>query len=838
MGDQELFQLTREIPVNIEDEMRKSYLDYAMSVIIGRALPDVRDGLKPVHRRILYAMYKEGNTSDKRYIKCAGVVGEVIKKYHPHGDAAVYDTLVRMAQDFNMRYLLIDGQGNFGSVDGDPPAAYRYTECRLARIAQEMLADIEKETVDFIPNFDESTEEPTVLPTRIPNLLTSGSDGIAVGMATKIPPHNLTEIIEATILLINKPTASIDEVLSLVPGPDFPTGAYLYGKSGIKSAYETGRGQFTMRAKAAIERPTKEKQQIVITEIPFQVNKSKVIERIAELVQEKKIEGISDVRDESDRDGMRIVVELKRGEPPEVILNNLYKHTQLQENFGMIMLAIVNGQPRVLSLTEAIQLFIDHRVNVVRRRTAYDLRKAQERAHILEGFLKALQHLDAIIRLIRASKTPPEARQGLIARFEFTERQAQAILELQLQRLTALEREKIQQEYDDLQKKIAQYQEILASEKALKKVIVNELREIQKDYGDLRRTEIIEEQAEIKLEDLIAVEDVVITVSHSGYLKRTPLSIYRQQGRGGKGRLGMKTRDEDFVEHLFIASTHSYILVFTNTGKMYWLKVYEIPDVVAAGKGKNIVNLVNLASGEKVAAVVVVRELPDEPKDVTIEGETYAAEGYVTLVTRLGIIKKTRLAEFSSPNSRGIIAMKVEEGDALIGATLTSGRDTIFLASHEGMAIRFPESDVRDMGRAAYGVYAMDLEKGDYIVGMEIVGEKELILSVTEKGYGKRTAITEYRLQSRAGKGVINVKTVERNGNVVGVLSVSEESEVMLISQQGKITRLDASTIRESGRSAQGVRLINLEEGDQVAAVCLVSSENGDNGTQQPKLIQ
>jgi DNA gyrase subunit A len=838
MGDQELIKPTREIPVNIEDEMRKSYLDYAMSVIIGRALPDVRDGLKPVHRRILYAMYKEGNTSDKRYIKCAGVVGEVIKKYHPHGDAAVYDTLVRMAQDFNMRYPLIDGQGNFGSVDGDPAAAYRYTECRLARLAEEMLADIEKETVDFIPNFDESTEEPTVLPTRVPNLLTSGSDGIAVGMATKIPPHNLTEIIEATILLIDKPTASIDEVLSLVPGPDFPTGAYLYGKSGIKSAYETGRGQFTMRAKAAIERPTKEKQQIVITEIPFQVNKSKVIERIAELVQGKKIEGISDVRDESDRDGMRIVVELKRGEQPEVILNNLYKHTQLQENFGMIMLAIVNGQPRILSLIEAIQLFIDHRVNVVRRRTAYDLRKAQERAHILEGFLKALQHLDAIIKLIRASKTPAEARQGLIAQFEFTERQAQAILELQLQRLTALEREKIQQEYDELQKKIAQYEEILASEKALKKVIVNELREIQKNYGDLRRTEIIEEQAEIKLEDLIAVEDVVITVSHSGYLKRTPLSIYRQQVRGGKGRLGMKTRDEDFIEHLFIASTHSYILVFTNTGKMYWLKVYEIPDVGAAGKGKNIVNLVNLASGEKVAAVLVVKELPDEPKDVTIQGETYAAEGYVTLVTRLGIIKKTRLAEFSNPNSRGIIAMRIEEGDALIGATLTSGRDAIFLATHEGMAIRFPESDVRDMGRAAYGVYAMDLEKGDYIVGMEMVGEKELILSVTEKGYGKRTQITEYRLQSRAGKGVINVKTVERNGKVVGVLSVAEESEVMLISQQGKITRLDASTIRESGRSAQGVRLINLEEGDQVAAVCLVSSENGGDGPQQPKLIQ
>ena len=614
MGDQELIKPSRDIPVNIEDEMRKSYLDYAMSVIIGRALPDVRDGLKPVHRRILYAMYKEGNTSDKRYIKCAGTVGEVIKKYHPHGDAAVYDSLVRMAQDFNMRYPLIDGQGNFGSVDGDPAAAYRYTECRLAKLAEEMLADIKKNTVDFIPNFDESTEEPTVLPTRVPGLLINGSDGIAVGMATKIPPHNLTEIVEAAILLLNKPTASMDEVLAIVPGPDFPTGAYIYGKSGIKSAYTTGRGQFTMRAKAAIERPAKEKVQIVVTKIPFQVNKSKVIERIAELVQDKKIEGISDVRDESDRDGMRIVIEIKRGEQPEVILNNLYKHTQLQETFGMIMLAIVHGQPRVLPLTDALQLFIDHRVNVVRRRTEYDLRKAQERAHILEGFLKALGQLDAIIKLIRASKTPAEARAGLIASFEFSDRQAQAILEMQLQRLTALERDKIQQEFDELQKKIAEYQEILASDKVLKKVIANELKEIQKTYGDARRTEIIEEQDEIRLEDLIAVQDVVITISHSGYTKRTPLSIYRQQARGGKGRLGMKTREEDFVENLFIASTHSYILVFTNSGKMYWLKVYEIPDVGAAGKGKHILNLVNLSKEEKVAAVLVVKELPEEPE--------------------------------------------------------------------------------------------------------------------------------------------------------------------------------------------------------------------------------
>jgi DNA gyrase subunit A len=838
MGDQELIKPSRELPVNIEDEMRKSYLDYAMSVIIGRALPDVRDGLKPVHRRILYAMYKEGNTSDKRYIKCAGVVGEVIKKYHPHGDAAVYDTLVRMAQDFNMRYPLIDGQGNFGSVDGDPPAAYRYTECRLARLAEEMLADIEKDTVDFVPNFDESTEEPVVLPTRVPGLLINGSDGIAVGMATKIPPHNLNEIIEATILLVNKPTAGIDELLALVPGPDFPTGAYIYGKGGIRDAYRTGRGQFTMRAKAAIERPGKEKVQIVITEIPFQVNKSKVIERIAELVQDKKIDGISDVRDESDREGMRIVVELRRGEQPEVILNNLYKHTQLQETFGMIMLAIVNGQPRTLPLGDTLQLFIDHRVNVVRRRTEYDLRKAQERAHILEGFLKALGQLDAIIKLIRASKTPAEARTGLMTRFEFTERQAQAILEMQLQRLTALERDKIQQEYDELLKKIAEFQEILASDKALKKVIVNELREVQKAYGDVRRTEIIEQQEEIRLEDLIAVQDVVITISHSGYTKRTPLSAYRQQGRGGKGRLGMRTREEDFVENLFIASTHSYILVFTNTGKLYWLKVYEIPDVGAAGKGKHILNLVNLAKGEKVASVVAVKELPEEPKDVTVDGESFAAEGYITMATRQGVIKKTRLADFSNPNSRGIIAMKIEDGDELIGAKLTSGRDTVFLASHEGMAIRFPETDVRDMGRAAYGVYGMDLDKGDYIVGMEIVGDKELILSVTEKGYGKRTAITEYRLQSRAGKGVINVKTVERNGKVVSVLSVTEDSEVMIISQQGKITRLDSSEIRESGRSAQGVRLINLEESDQVAAACLIKSETNGEGPVQPLLIQ
>jgi DNA gyrase subunit A len=838
MGDQELIRPSNEVPVNIEDEMRKSYLDYAMSVIIGRALPDVRDGLKPVHRRILYAMHKEGMTSDKRYTKCAGVVGEVIKKYHPHGDSAVYDALVRMAQDFNLRYPLIDGQGNFGSIDGDPAAAYRYTECRLKPLAEELLADIAKDTVDFIPNFDESTEEPLVLPTRVPNLLINGSDGIAVGMATKIPPHNLTEVVNAAILMIEKPAATLDEVLELVPGPDFPTGAYIYGRKGIKSAYQTGRGQFTMRAKAAIERPTKEKEQIVITEIPYQVNKARVIERIAQLVQDKKIEGISDIRDESDREGMRIVVEIKRGEQPEIVLNNLYKHTQLQENFGMILLAIVNGQPRELPLMEAIQHFIDHRVNVVRRRTAYDLRKAQERAHILEGFLKALSHLDAIIKLIRASKTPADARTGLMTEFDFSLRQAQAILEMQLQRLTALERDKVQNEYDELQAKIAEYEEILRNEKVLRRLIVKELKEVQKQYGDARKTAIIDEQAEIGLEDLIAVEDVVITLSHSQYLKRTPLSTYRQQARGGKGRLGMKTREADFVEGLFVASTHSYILVFTDTGRVHWLKVYEIPDVAAAGRGKHIVNLVNLTPREKVASLVTLKELPEERKDLEVNGETYAAEGYVILVTRKGVIKKTRLANFSNPMARGIIAMNVDEGDELIGAKQTTGQDTIFLATHEGMAIRFMEGDVRDMGRQARGVRAMGLAQEDYIVGMEVVGEKELILSVTEKGFGKRTPITKYRLQSRAGKGVINVKTTARNGKVVSSLSVTEDSEVMLITQQGKIARLDSAKIRESGRSSQGVKLINLGAEDQLAAACLIRAEDTDEDDAQGTLIQ
>ena len=828
MGNRELVGPAQQpIPVNIEDEMKRSYMDYAMSVIVGRALPEIRDGLKPVQRRILYAMFREGLASGKSYSKCAGVVGEVIKKYHPHGDSAVYDALVRLAQNFNMRYPLIDGQGNFGSIDGDPAAAYRYTECRLDAVAEQLLADITRDTVDFVQNFDESAEEPVVLPAMIPGLLVNGASGIAVGMATNIPPHNLREVIDAAVLLVKNPTTTLEQVLKIIPAPDFPTGAHIYGRAGIKEAYRTGRGAFTMRAKAAIERPARDKQQIVITEIPYQVNKSRVIERTARLVQDKKIEGISDIRDESDRDGMRIVIELKRGEQPEIVLNNLYKHTQLQESFGMIMLAIVEGRPRVLSLVEMLQIFLEHRETIVRRRTQYALRKAQERSHILEGYKKALGRMDAVIKLIRAAPGPKEAKQGLMTRFKFTDRQSQAILELQLQRLTALERGKIDQEYKELQQKIARYKEILDSEKVLKKVIVAELEEVKRTFGDERRTEIIEEQAEINLEDLIPVEDVVITVSHSGFMKRTPLASYRQQVRGGKGRLGMKTRAEDFVERLFVASTHSYILVYSNTGKVHWLKVYEIPDIGAAGRGKHITSLVNLADGEKVAALVSVRKLPEEEEDVRVGKETYAKEGYVVLATRKGRIKKTRLAAFSNPMARGIIAMGIETDDELIAAKLSTGRDIILLASHKGMAIRFPETDVRGMGRAAQGVRGMDLSKGDRVIAMQIVGEDELILSVTENGLGKRTSASAYRLQSRGGRGVINVKVTQRNGNVVGVLSVGEESEIMVISSEGKISRLDTEGIRAAGRSTQGVRVMRLDENDHVAAVCLARSGGG-----------
>jgi DNA gyrase subunit A len=861
-------------PINIEEEMRRSYLDYSMSVIIGRALPDVRDGLKPVHRRILYAMYDMGLLHNRKHSKCAGVVGELLKKYHPHGDGAVYDALVRLAQPWSMRYPLVDGQGNFGSVDGDPPAAYRYTECRMTRIAEEMLADIDKDAVDFVPNFDEQTAEPIVLPTRIPNLLVNGSNGIAVGMATNIPPHSLTEIVDATITLINNPNAPLPEILKFVQGPDFPTAGIIHGKRGILDAYKTGRGRFVMRAKAAIENINKERQAIIVTEIPYQVNKARLVERIAELVNNKTIEDISDIRDESSREGMRIMIELKRGAEPQIILNQLFKHTQMQESFSMILLAIVRGQPKEMGLIQAIQHFIDHRVDVVRRRTSYLLDKAKEREHILEGYLTALDHLDNVITIIRASANRADARDNLVAYFSgkkidinttgrapkmdpekpFTVKQADAILELQLHRLTRLSIDEISSELQETRDRIAEYESILGSEKKLRSVIIKELEEIKKQYGDERRTVIEDEAAEIKLEDLIADEQVAVTVSHSGYLKRTPISTYRMQRRGGTGRTGMKTRDEDFVEHLFIASTHAYILIFTNTGRVYWLKVYEIPDVGAAGKGKHIGNLVALQPGETVRTLLAVRNLEEEGR-------------YIFFATRNGTVKKTELKDFSNVMSRGIIAIGIDKDDELVGTTLTDGNQIIFLASHDGQAIRFDENDVRSMGRPAYGVRGMNLDNGDYIVGMattpkdakkaeaeakkvkEKVGVEatatdetipvkgSLILSVTEGGFGKRTPADEYRLQGRGGSGVINVKTTERNGKVVGIAQVTEESEVMLISHYGKIIRMDSSTIRESGRAAQGVRLLQLEPGDRVAAAVVIPPE-GENGNGSGTLIQ
>src|SRR5579884_1777462 len=765
------------LPINIEEEMRRSYLDYAMSVIIGRALPDVRDGLKPVHRRILYAMFREGLLSNKKYSKCAGVVGEVLKKYHPHGDAAVYDALVRMAQDFNMHYPLIDGQGNFGSVDGDPPAAYRYTEARLARIAEELLADIDKDTVDFVPNFDESTEEPTVLPARIPNLLINGGDGIAVGMATKIPPHNLTEILDASLELLNNPQAKLADLMKHVKGPDFPTGGILYGKSGIVEAYQRGRGTFILRAKAGMESIGKDRRAIAITEIPYQVNKAKLIERIAELVQEKKVEGISDIRDESDRDGMRIVLELRRGEQAEIILNQLYKHTNLQTSFGMILLAVANNQPREMGLVEALHRFLEHRVDVVRRRTAYDLARAREREHILEGYKIALDNLDAVIKLIRASASPREARDGLMARFKLSEKQAQAILDLQLHRLTSMERQKLLDELEQIRARIAELEAILASDKKLRGVIADELKEVRKEYGgdkDPRRTELQDQVDEIQLEDLIQEETVALT--------------------------------------------------FTDRGRVYWLKVYEIPDAAANAKGRAVNSLVAIQEGEKVKAMLPVKDLESESE-------------YIVMVSRQGVIKKTPVKEFSNPRTAGIIAMSVEDGDELVNAGLSDGTRQIFLASRQGKGIRFAEEDVRPMGRPARGVRGMSLAKGDEIVGMELArDDKQLILSVTANGYGKRTALSEYRLQSRGGSGVINIKTSERNGPVVAILAVGEATEIMAISQQGKAIRVDSGSIREAGRATQGVRLLRLDEGDHAAAASVIPAEEVE--AEQPPLVQ
>jgi len=810
------------IPINIEDEMRRSYLDYSMSVIVGRALPDIRDGLKPVHRRILYAMQRMGFLPNRPTKKCAGIVGEVIKAYHPHGDAAIYDALVRMAQPFNMRYPLIEGQGNFGSVDGDPPAAYRYTEARLARVAMALLEDIDDETVDFKPNFDDSTEEPEVLPTRVPNLLVNGSAGIAVGMATNIPPHNLREVLNAVIHLVQHPDAPLAKILEFVPGPDFPTGGFILGRQGILDAYTRGRGQLKLRARAKIERMGKDREQIIVDEIPYQVNKSKLIEQTAALVNDKKVEGISEIRDESDRDGMRIVIELKRGEQAEVVLNNLYKHTQLQIGFGIIMLSIVNGQPRELGLIGMLKYFIEHRLEVVRRRTEYALRKAREREHILLGFQKALQNLDAIIQLIRAAKTPKEARDGLITRFEFTEKQAQAIIELQLQRLTGMEQQRILDELADIQRRIAEYLEILGSDKVLRDVIIKELKEVHKEFGDDRRTQIIEDTGEILLEDLVAVEDVAITVTRGGYLKRTSVDTYRRQSRGGKGRIGMGTRAEDFVEYLLVASTHSYLLIFTSRGRVYWLKAYEIPDATTTGKGKHISNLINLQPDETVKAFLPVKE--------------FVADRYIVMVTKHGVIKKSELTEFDNPMSRGIIAVTLDEGDELISARITNGSNFIFLASHEGQAIRFDESDVRHMGRQARGVRAMDLAEGDYLIAMEVVEKEGLMLSIAENGYGKRTPLEDYRLIGRGGKGVINMRTTTKTGKVVAVLSVKEDSDLVIVSQNGKIIRLESSTIRQVGRSTQGVRLVTLEEGDKVAAASVIPETDDTNGNGQETL--
>jgi DNA gyrase subunit A len=850
-------------PVNIEDEMKRSYLDYSLSVIIGRALPDVRDGLKPVHRRILYTMQQMGLAPGRATRKCARIVGEVMGKYHPHGNLAVYDALVRLAQPFAMRAPLVDGQGNFGSVDGDPPAADRYTEARLTRISTALLEDLDKEAVDFYPNYDGTETQPAVLPARYPNLLVNGSDGIAVGMATKIPPHNLTEIVDATITLVNNPTAQLPEILKFVQGPDFPTAAIIHGRAGIFEAYRTGRGRFMMRARAAIENVTKDKQAIIVTEIPYQVNKARLIERIADLVNDKTIDDISDIRDESDRDGMRIVIELKRAAEPQIVLNQLFKHTSMQEGFSMILLAVVNSQPKEMGLIQAIKHFIDHRVDVVRRRTSYLLNKARDREHILEGYLTALDHLDNVIVIIRGSANRAEARENLVAYFggkkidinttgrapkldaekPFTSKQADAILELQLHRLTKLSIDEISNELKQVREAIAEYESILASEAKLRKVIIKELEEVKKLYGDARRTVIEDEAAEIMLEDLIADEQVAVTVSHSGYMKRTPISTYRMQRRGGTGRTGMKTRDEDFVEHLFIASTHAYILIFTNTGRVYWLKVYEIPDIAAAGKGKHVGNLVGLQPGETVRTMLAVRDLEEEGR-------------YVFFVTHNGTVKKTEVKDFSHVMQRGIIAINIEEGDELVAASLTDGNQIVFLASHDGQAIRFDENDVRSMGRNATGVRGMNLAEKDYIVGMattikpeakavakegdiapeiaDLIPEKgSLILSVTENGYGKRTPADEYRLTNRGGKGVINVKTTERNGKVVGISQVSEKSEVMLISQYGKIIRIESKFIRESGRSAQGVRLLHVEPGDRVAAAVVIPPDepNGGNGT-------
>src|SRR6188472_449761 len=809
------------IPINIEDEMKRSYMDYAMSVIIGRALPDVRDGLKPAHRRVLYGMKDMGLSSTRGYRKCAKIVGEVMGNYHPHGDASIYDTLVRLAQDFNMRSPLVDGQGNFGSIDGDPPAAMRYTEARLESLGDEMMTDLDKETVDFVPNYDETTEEPTVLPSPFPNLLVNGSAGIAVGMATNIPPHNMREVIDGVIWAIesaqgdDKPSVAEKQrkLLEMIPGPDFPTGGYIVGRHGIQQAYLTGRGTAIMRARAEITVSKKgDRSSIEITAIPYQVNKAKLIERIADLVREKTIEGISDIRDESDRQGMSIVIDLKRGEVGEVILNNLYKHTALQSSFGVIMLAIVGGRPKVLSLVELIDSFVEFRREIVRRRTEFELRKAEARRHILEGLKIALDHLDAVIALIRAAKNPGEAREGLIAQFSLSQIQAQAILDMQLQRLTGLERQKILNELAELLKLIERLLAILSSDKLVMQIVVDELRKVQDKYSDARRTEILAEEGEFRIEDLIAEEDMAITVSNTGYIKRTAITNYRNQRRGGKGRIGMRTREEDFVSHLFVASTHAYIMIFSDRGRAYWLKVHEIPDVGPDGRGKAIANLVSMEEGERIAAMIAVKEFEEDK--------------FIVMGTRRGVIKKSELSAFSNPRAGGIIAMGVEDGDAVIAVQISNGSNEIFIGTRSGMSIRFPEGDVRPMGRTAYGVRGISLREDDEVVGMDVLASNGTILSVTEQGYGKRTELDEYRVQSRGGIGIINIQTSERNGKVIGVAQVSNDDELMLITQQGKILRMAANTIRAIGRATQGVRLIDIEGDDRAVSIARLEEQD------------
>ena len=802
--------------VNLETEMKSAYMAYAMSVIVGRALPDVRDGLKPVHRRILYAMFREGLLSTRRYSKSAGVVGEVIKKYHPHGDAAVYDAMVRMAQDFNMRYLLVDGQGNFGSVDGDPAAAYRYTEARLTKIAEEMLADIDMETVDFTPNFDEQVLEPVVLPTRTPNLLMNGSAGIAVGMATNIPPHNLGELIEGLTLLLNDPALSIETLMQSIKGPDFPTSGFIYGMKGIQDAYMTGRGSLSLRARAVIEvNERTEKETIVVTELPYQVNKARLIEKIAELIRDRKIEGIADLRDESDRDGMRIVVELKRGEIASIVLNQLYKHTQMQSSFGVIMLALVNNQPQVLNLKQMLQHFLDFRREVIIRRTRYELRQAEARAHILEGLKIALDHLDEVIALIRRSLSPDEAKTGLMAQFNLSEIQSQAILDMKLQRLTGLERDKLIAEYREVLQKIEALKALLASDALIRKAIQDELTEIKEKYADERRTEIIPETGEIHIEDLIAPEEMVITVSHTGYIKRNPASLYRSQRRGGKGKIGTGLKEEDFVEHLIVASTHDYLLFFTDAGRGYWLKVHQIPEAGRSAKGKAIVNLLQVAQTEKITAILSV--------DQFHEGK------FVVMATRKGLVKKTTLSAYSNPRAGGIRSINLEEGDRLIAVRLTSGSHEILLGTKMGLSIRFPEDEARAVGRVATGVWGIRLRDGDEVISMETLAanNQATILTITEKGYGKRTELSEYRTQGRGGQGIITIQTSQRNGCVVAAFQVEAEDEVMIVTTNGKIIRLRAKDIRVIGRNTQGVRLIDVEEAGRVIGVARLA-EKGD----------